>query len=205
MHRETETIMEEIKDEQKKEDVKEEQQKINWKKELFDWVVIFVVALILAICITRFIIIKTEIISGSMISTLNVDDRVIGNRTAYWFKEPARGDIVFFAFPDDEEKTYVKRIIGLPGETVEGIDGTVYINGEAIAEPYINGTDKSDRKTFGPYVVPEGCYFMLGDNRTISVDSRYWTTQFVTKEKIYGKAWLRYYPKLGTVKSASYE
>ena len=178
--------------------------KFNWKKELLDWAIIIVAAFALAWALTHFVIIKTEIISGSMISTLNVDDHVIANRLAYMFSEPKRGDIIFFAYPDDESKTYVKRIIGLPGEKVEIIRGKVYINDSEnpLDEPYLN--EKMKKEDFGPYYVPEGSYFVMGDNRNISVDSRYWNTKFVTKSEIYGKAWLRYRPNIQVIHGAEY-
>lgn len=178
--------------------------KFNWKKELLDWVIIFVAAFALAWALTHFVIIKTEIISGSMISTLNIDDRVVGNRLAYVFSKPKRGDIIFFAYPDDESKTYVKRIIGLPGEKVEIIKGKVYINDsdEPLTEPYL--LEKMKKEDFGPYNVPDGCYFVMGDNRNISVDSRYWDNKFVTNSEIYGKAWFRYKPNIQLIRSAEY-
>lgn len=122
-----------------------------------------------------------------------VGDRVIGLRFAYWFSEPERGDIVIFRYPDNEEKIYIKRVIGLPGETVEIIDGKVYIDGseQPLQEDYVNGVPTGN---YGPYVVPENSYFMLGDNRGNSEDSRFWTNKFVKKEKILAKAVVRYYP-----------
>ena len=181
-----------------------EKEKFNWKKELLDWAIIFVAAFALAWAITHFVIIKTEIISGSMISTLNIDDHVVANRLAYVFSKPKRGDIIFFAYPDDESKTYVKRIIGLPGEKVEIIRGKVYINDseEPLDEPYLNEAMK--KEDFGPYNVPEGSYFVMGDNRNISVDSRYWNNKFVTNSEIYGKAWLRYRPNIEFIHGAEY-
>ena len=176
--------------------------KTDIKKEIFSWIMVVVVAYILAFCITHFVIIKTEVISGSMISTLNIGDRVIGNRLSYVFSEPDRGDIIFFAYPMDETKTYVKRIIGCPGDTVVITDGKVYINGSAdpLNEPYLNDRMKG---SFGPYTVPESSYFVMGDNRNISVDSREWG--FVTRDEIYAKAWLRYKPSIDLVRSATYE
>ncbi|MBO4415100.1 MAG: signal peptidase I [Lachnospiraceae bacterium] len=178
--------------------------KFDWKKELRDWAIIIVAAFALAWAITHFVIIKTEIISGSMISTLNVDDRVVANRLAYVFSKPQRGDIIFFAFPDDESKTYVKRIIGLPGDKVEIIRGKVYINDsdEPLEEPYLK--EKMKKEDFGPYYVPEGSYFVMGDNRNISVDSRYWDNKFVNNSQIYGKAWLRYRPNIQIIRGAEY-
>ena len=104
-----------------------------------------------------------------------------------------RGDIVIFKYPDDESVDYLKRIIGLPGETVEIISGKVYINGELLDEPYLSEEPTGD---FGPYQVPEDSYFMLGDNRAVSKDSRYWHNTYVKKDKIIAKAFVMYWPSL---------
>lgn len=187
------------------EDNNKEEKTVNWGKELLSWVIIIVAAYLVALFITKCIIIKTVITSGSMIHTLEVDDRIIGNRLAYKLGgEPERGDIIFFAFPDDESKTYVKRIIGLPGDTVVIEDGKVYINGSdrPLDEPYLKEKMKG---SYGPYVVPEGHYFVLGDNRNISVDSRAWVNTFVSDDQIYAKAWLRYRPNIGFIPHATYE
>lgn len=162
-------------------------------KELISWVVVIAVALGLGYVLNNYVILKAEIPSGSMENTLMVGDRLIGNRLAYVFSEPKRGDIVMFDFPDDEEKLYVKRVIGLPGEHVEIIDGLVYINHSEtpLDEPYLK---EAPDKFNGTYDVPEGCYFMMGDNRNSSWDSRKWTNPFVKKEKIQCKAWIRYQP-----------
>lgn len=178
--------------------------KTNWTREIISWVVLLAIAYLLAYSITHFVIIKTEIISGSMISTLNIGDRVVGNRLAYLFSDPDRGDVIFFAFPDDETKTYVKRIIGLPGEKVEIIDGLVYINDSStpLKETYLN---EEMEGSFGPYQVPEGHYFVLGDNRNISIDARYWDNTYVSDDQIFGKAWLRYKPTLNFIEDYDYE
>lgn len=181
------------------------EKKINWKKEILSWVILIAVAYVLAFIITHFIIIKTEIISGSMIDTLNVGDKVVGNRLAYLFDDPQRGDVVFFKFPDNEQKTYVKRIIGLPGETVEIVDGKVYIDGAAVPLDEDAYLDEEMEGSFGPYEVPENCYFMLGDNRNVSIDSRYWEKKFVPRENLQGKAWFRYRPNLSKVEHHRYD
>lgn len=99
-----------------------------------------------------------------------------------------------FRFPDDESVLFVKRVAGLPGETVEIKNGKVYIDGIANAEldaygPLIQGD-------FGPYQVPPQSYFMMGDNRNHSLDSRYWNTPYVARKDILGRAWFQYWPKL---------
>ena len=111
-------------------------------------------------------------------------------------------DIVIFKFPDDESQLFIKRVIGLPNETVTIIDGKVYIddNKEPLYEPYLA---QEMVGTFGPYEVPENCYFMLGDNRNYSRDSRFWENTYVSKDKILGKALFRYFPKFSTIENAN--
>ena len=184
--------------------------KVDVKREIFSWILVVVVAYILAFCITHFVIIKTEVISSSMVHTLEIGDRVIGNRLAYLFKDPERGDIIFFAYPKDTDETYVKRVIGCPGDTIKIADGKVYVNGSEIplSEPYIDGQTTKINGEFiteanGVVVVPENSYFVLGDNRKVSQDSREWG--LVTKDKIYAKAWLRYKPTIDIIESATYD
>lgn len=162
--------------------------------EIANWAIIIGVALILATLINKFVIIKAEVISGSMEDTLQIDDVYLGSRLSYVFGDPERGDIVFFKFPDNEEETFVKRVIGLPGEKIEIRDGKVYINDatEPLYEPYLRETPRSE--DFGPVVVPEDSYFMMGDNRNHSSDSRAWNTFYVTKDQLLAKAWLRIWP-----------
>lgn len=166
-------------------------------REVFSWIMVVVVAFVLAYIITHFIIIKAEVPTGSMESTIMVGDRLIGNRLAYLFSDPERGDIVIFKCPDNEEETYIKRVIGLPGETIRIEDGVLYINDEIYEEDYLN---EPMRGSYGPFTVPEGHYFMMGDNRNHSWDSRKWTNHYVAKNKIFGKAWLRYEPSIGLLK-----
>ena len=131
--------------------------------------------------------------------TIMTGDRIFGNRLAYINKDPQRFDIVIFKYPDDETQLFIKRVIGLPGETVEIRDGKVYIDG---AETPLDDsfTPEPPQGNWGPEVVPEGSYFMLGDNRNRSKDSRFWTNTFVKKEKILGKAVLRYFPSPKLIK-----
>ncbi|HWT74564.1 MAG TPA: signal peptidase I [Mobilitalea sp.] len=158
-------------------------------KEVLSWILVFVIAFGVAQFVTRVIILQVLVPSGSMEDTIMIDDKVVALRLSYLFSDPQRGDIIVFPFPDNEKVDYIKRIIGLPGETIEGKNGLVYINGEPLNEPYVTEPLDSD---FGPYVVPEGSYFMMGDNRNNSEDSRFWQNKFVKRDKIKGKALFKY-------------
>ncbi len=158
-------------------------------KEIISWIMVFVVAFALATLINKVIILKVEVPSGSMEDTILIGDRVFTFRLAYLINEPKRGDVIVFPYPDDDKVDYIKRIIGLPGETIEGKDGLVYIDGRPLDEPYVKDKIDSD---FGPYVVPKDSFFMMGDNRNNSEDSRYWEHKFVSRDKIKGKAIVKY-------------
>ncbi len=154
------------------------------------------------ILLNTFICVNAKIPSGSMEKTIMTGDRLFGSRLAYKSADPERYDIVIFRYPDDESRLFVKRVIGLPGETVMIVNGKVYIDDSK--EPLMDSfCPEKPTGTYGPFVVPEGCYFMLGDNRQHSNDSRFWTNTFVEKSKIIGKAGFRYWPvtKFGPVKS----
>lgn len=172
-------------------------------KEVMDYAILLVIAFLIAFGFNRFVIANAEVPTGSMEPIVMPGDRIFVNRLAYVWSDPQRGDIVMFKYPDDESEDYLKRIIGLPGETVTIKDGLVYINDSKVPlkEPYLNDPPEGD---YGPYEVPEGCYFMLGDNRNISKDAREWTNKYVKREKIVGKAFFRYYPSLGKLKKAEY-
>lgn len=154
-------------------------------KEILSWIMVFVVAIVLAIILNKFVICSVSSPTGSMEDTFMINDKVFIFRMAYLFTDPKRGDIVVFEAPDEPEVDYIKRIIGLPGETVEIIDGVVYIDGEALEEDYLK---EPMIGSFGPYKVPKGHYFMLGDNRNISKDARFWDNKYVARNKIKGKA-----------------
>ena len=173
--------------------------KINWKKEIWEWVKIIVSAAVIALVLNNFIIANSKVPSGSMENTIMTNDGVIGSRLSYLFADPERGGIVIFHYPDNEKVYFVKRVIGLPGDTVDIYGGHVYLNGsqEPLMEEYI-------REPMVPEIpmhfeVPEDCYFMLGDNRNYSKDARFWTNTYVKKEKIIAKVLFRYYPKIGKI------
>lgn len=171
-------------------------------KEIFEWVLILALAVVAAMLINRYVIIKAEVPTGSMENTIEVDDCILGFKLAYVFNGPERGDVVIFPYPDNQEVIYVKRVIGLPGETVEIKNGAVYIDGMPIAESYLKEEMKGE---YGPYVVPEGCYFMLGDNRNSSADSRKWANTFLKEEDIMAKVLFRYSPSFQWFSDVNYE
>lgn len=172
-----------------------EAEPFNPLKEFVSLLATMAVAAVAVLLLKQFVIINAYIPSGSMENTIFPGDRLIGNRLAYAFDEPERGDIVIFKYPDDEEQLFVKRIIGLPGETVTIEDGLIYIGDDEILlkEGYLKEEWVVDN---GPYVfvVPEDCYLVLGDNRNNSKDARYWENTYVEEDKILGKAVFTYWP-----------
>ena len=170
------------------------------KDELISWIKTIAMAVAIALFINFAIIVNATVPTGSMENTIMTGDRVIALRLSYLFGKPERGDVAIFKYPDapeGETVLYVKRVIGLPGETVEIIDGEVYIDGEVLKEDYIRETTEGD---WGPYEVPEGCYFMMGDNRNNSLDARYWENKYVEEDDMLGKVLFKYYKKPGIVK-----
>lgn len=177
-------------------------EKTNWKKELIEWVKIIVSAALIAFVLNTFIIANSEVPSGSMENTIMTGDRVIGSRLSYRFEDPERGDIAIFRFPDNEKIYYVKRIIGLPGETVDIVDGQVYITGtdgetEALEEPYLREAMIPEAPMH--FEVPQDSYFMMGDNRNYSLDARRWKNTYVKRDKLIAKVLFRYYPRPGKI------
>lgn len=169
-----------------------EEKPVVWKETL-SWIVVVVAAMLLAYVMNRFVIVNARVPSGSMETTIMTGDRILGWRLTYNFREPKRGDIVIFKYPDNENENYIKRIIGLPGEKVTIKEGKVYIgdSNEPLEEDYVkeewSGGD-------GVYWVPEDSYFMLGDNRNNSKDSREWVNKYVHRDKILGEASFCYWP-----------
>jgi signal peptidase I len=134
---------------------------------------------------------------SSMEPNLVTGQFLIVSRLAYRFGEPQRGDVIVFDFPGNPSDDYVKRIIGLPGDEIQIDQGNVYVNGELLEEPYIADNSLTSRR--GTWVVPEDNYFVMGDNRPSSSDSRTWGT--LNADFIVGKAWLCYWPpqELGVI------
>ncbi len=162
------------------------------KKEMYEWIKSIALAVIIAILIKTFLLNTTYVLGHSMFPTLDEKDRLFTNKIVYILGNPERGDIVVLKAPDDPDKDYIKRIIGIAGDIVEIKDGKVYLNGEELSEKYL----PEDAYTYEDIrvEVPEGEVFVLGDNREkmASKDSRYFGT--ISIEKIKGKAFFRYYP-----------
>lgn len=173
------------------------------RENILSWAKTLGTAVVLALLIKNFVVVNAAVQSGSMESTIMTGDRVICNRLAYLNGKPERFDVIAFEYHQEgQELVYVKRIIGLPGEKVEVRDGKVYINDSETPLPddfvdtSISGVPVGD---FGPVVVPEGEYFVMGDNRNASYDSRRWPYPFVSREDILGKALFIYYPRLSGI------
>ncbi len=157
-------------------------------------------AFILALVIRAYVVEARMIPSGSMLPTIEEGDRVLVNKIVYHFREPERGEIIVFEAPvnmggtDDD---FIKRVIGLPGETVEIKNGKVYIDGEALEEDYIA---EDPDYNFGPVKVPDDALFVMGDNRNSSYDSHLWNN-WLRLDKVKGEAFIRYWPldRLGKI------
>ena len=165
-----------------------------------EWVIIILIAAAIAITLTIFVFDTRIVPTGSMRTTIIENDRMINYKLAYISSPPQRGDIIVFEPPPElnESDDLLKRIIGLPGETVEIKNGGVYINDELLDEPYLQS---KPTYTFAKIGIPEGYYFVLGDNRNSSFDSHAWLNPYVPAENIKGKIVFRYWPlsRFGTV------
>ncbi len=181
------------------------------KKSVFrEYAEAIIVAAVLALFIRTFVVQAFKIPSGSMKNTILVGDHILVNKFLYGthipftntkiltIRKPERGDIIVFKYPEKESVDFIKRLIGMPGDVVQVIDKVVYINGKPLTEPYTIHKDSEilpralePRDNFGPVTVPPHEYFMMGDNRDRSRDSRFWG--FVDESKILGKAMIIYW------------
>jgi len=173
------------------------------KEEVFDWFKSLIWAIVIAIVIRTFFIGNFKIPSASMVPTLKIGDRLLANKFIYKVREPRRGEVVIFKYPEDPKRDFVKRLIALPGERVRIKDGKIHINGRPtdndlvdVRYYYSDGYYGIDRET----EVPPDCYFVLGDNSINSKDSRYWG--FVPKKLMEGKALFMYWPpwRMGAIR-----
>ncbi len=169
-----------------------------------------IIAIILALIIRTFIVQAFKIPSGSMEDTLAIGDHILVNKFIYGtripfsdkrflkIREPQRGDVIVFEYPEDPSKDFIKRVIGLPGDEIQVISKTVMVNGKPYANPHEVHKEKdlipaaqNPRDYTKPIKVPDGAYFVMGDNRDRSYDSRFWG--FVKMDKIKGLAFIKYW------------
>jgi signal peptidase I len=155
-----------------------------------------IIAVLLALVIRTFVVQAFKIPSGSMLPTLQIGDHILVNKFLYYFQPIRRGDIIVFKFPQDETRDFIKRVVGLPGDTVEVRGTHVLINGAPLDESYAVYGDWpvgrfGEREKLGPLVVPPDRLFMMGDNRDHSMDSRVWG--FLDVHKVKGKAFIVYF------------
>ncbi|MDK2791539.1 MAG: signal peptidase [Deferribacteres bacterium] len=172
--------------------------KLQKKNKFKDTIDSIIVAFVIAMIIRAFFLQAYKIPSGSMLNTLLIGDHILVNKAAYLFTEPKRGDIVVFEYPIEPEKDFIKRVIGLPGDKIRMENKKLFINGKSYDENYVRyesdfvfNSKENPRDNFDEFTVPKGKYFVMGDNRDSSFDSRYWG--FVSRDMIKGKALLIYW------------
>lgn len=187
-----------------------EERPVETKSRLRENIEAILVAILLALFIRTFVVQAFKIPSGSMKDTLLIGDHILVNKFIYGVKlpilqkvmipvtEPERGDVIVFKFPVEPEKDFIKRVVAVAGDTVEGRDKILYINGSPADENYAIRTDPQvyprgfqARDNFGPVTVPEGSLFVMGDNRDHSFDSRFWG--FVDLKVVRGQAFMIYW------------
>jgi signal peptidase I len=178
-------------------------------RRLLEYAAVVAVAVLVALAVQAWLVKPYRIPSESMLDTLRPGDRVLVNRAVYHLRDPHRGDVIVFRYPDDPDVVFIKRIVGVPGDVLEVRDGRLYVNGERPGEPYVHRTAGRADPTVAqaaiagstlhdpwslaePYRVPAGEYFVMGDNRTDSDDSRDWGT--VPRTAIVGEGLATYWP-----------
>ncbi|MBP2640133.1 MAG: spsB [Firmicutes bacterium] len=165
--------------------------KTNLGEEIKDWVVSIIIAIVLAFFI-RYFIVELYMVEGpSMRPTLVNGERLVVNKFIYRLKQPEKGDIVVFRYPRDPSRDFIKRVIGVAGDTIEVKDGKVFLNGQLLNESYIL---ERTRGSYPAATIPEGHIFVMGDNRNNSEDSRFRDVGFVSLEMLKGKAVMVFWP-----------
>ena len=161
-------------------------------EDALSWLKIVFSVLLFMLILINFVVVNAVVHHFSMENTLSDGDRIVSFRLAYLFNEPSPYDIIVFNRPP-EDTLYIKRIIGRPGDEVRIVNGNVYVNDTLTRKDFVNGIPIGN---FGPVTVPEGHFFVLGDNRNNSIDSRHWPKTFVSGEHVLGRAVFRYFPRI---------
>ncbi len=171
-------------------------------KELMGWIVYIIIIVALAWVIITFVGQRTQVSGHSMETTLSHGDQLIVDKISYRFRAPNRYDIVVFPYQYEENTYYIKRIIGLPGETVQIVDGYVYIDGQQLDEHYGNEVMLDPGIAEEPVTLGDDEYFVLGDNRNNSQDSRAANVGVIHGKDLLGRAWIRIWPlsEFGVIK-----
>jgi signal peptidase I len=176
---------------------KKEEKEKSMIREILSWILYIVIVIALTYVVVTYVGQRTEVKGESMMKTLSDGDNLIVDKISYRFRDPERYDIIVFPFAYEEDTYYIKRIIGLPGETISIVDGYVYINGELLGEDYgrevmmdYDGTAYE----MDPVELGEDEYFVLGDNRNNSTDSRDPSVGVLTRDDLIGRAWIRIWP-----------
>ena len=160
-------------------------------EEIKDWVVSIVIAVVLAMIIRTFVVELYLVDGPSMRPTLQHAQRLVVNKFIYHFRAPEKGEVLIFRYPKDPSRDFIKRVIAVPGDTIEIKDGNVFVNGELQNEDYILSKCRGD---YPKSTIPEGHIFVMGDNRNNSEDSRFPDVGFVPFDLIRGKAMLVFWP-----------
>ncbi|HTG82517.1 MAG TPA: signal peptidase I [Geobacteraceae bacterium] len=190
--------------------VDQQEAEVRKKHIIREYVESILIAALLALVIRTFVVQAFKIPSGSMEDTLAIGDHILVNKFIYGSKipftdkrvfklrDPRRGDVIVFEYPEDPSKDFIKRVIGTPGDVIEEVNKQLYVNGkpyvnphEVHKEPEIIPKEQNPRDTFGPVTVPPNSLFVMGDNRDRSYDSRFWG--FVSYDKIKGLAFIKYW------------
>ena len=171
-----------------------EEEKPNVMRELLGMLVYVGIVLVITFLIITFVGQRTHVSGESMENTLDDGDQLIVDKLTYRFHDPERFDIIVFPFRYKDNTYYIKRIIGLPGETVQIVDGEIYINGELLEESYGREVMQDAGLAAEPITLGDDEYFVLGDNRNYSSDSRDPSVALIHRKELIGRAWLRIWP-----------
>lgn len=172
-------------------------------RELLSWIFYLLIIVALTYVVVTYVGQRTRVSGSSMETTLSDGDNLIVDKLTYHFHDPKRFDIVVFPYRYEENTYYIKRIIGLPGETVQVVNGYVYIDGELLSTDIYGAELMEDPgEAENPITLGADEYFVLGDNRNHSSDSRDPSVGLITRSELMGRAWVRIYPfdKLGVIK-----